>query len=482
MKLRTRLTLAFTLVTGVALIVSFVVAYVFVERDELRELDHALLVQAEHVATVALERNADNPLVGDGPGEIVDPPSVTARYAAEYERDGRLVAATRTFGGQPPRLDEINARIDSPEGAAVTLKHGGTPLRGVLVPLGSGRVLLYAVSSKGVDDDLAFLLRIFAVLFAGATSLTWVVARWLARSLVRDVDAICEVAEAVATGKLDARVGARAKGSVETRLLAERLDQMIARLGELVASQRDFISSAAHELRSPLTSLRGELELALRRERSAPEYKETIERALGDAGTLVTLADDLLAIARSEGRARAAASQPTKVSDIVDDATRMARGNAEVRDVEVTFEGSGADTAVACSRAEVARALRNLLDNAIAHSPHGGTVLVRTDVAAAGVAIAVEDGGDGVRPEDATLLFTPFWRGDGERAAEGGTGLGLSLAREIARAAGGDITYDASFSPGARFVLTLPHSPHVARRRAPGERDVVGEPASTTGT
>ncbi|MCW5833918.1 MAG: HAMP domain-containing histidine kinase [Labilithrix sp.] len=465
MKLRTRLTLAFTLVTSVALIVSFVVVYLFVERDELRELDHALLVQAEHVASVAVARSPDDPLIGEGPGELVDPPSVTVRYAAEYERDGRLVASTRSFGGQAPRLAEINARIDSPEGAAVTLTHNGAQLRGVLVPIGSRRVLLYAVSSKGIANDLAFLLRTFAALFAGATSLTWIVARWLARSLVRDVDAICEVAEAVATGELDARVGPRARGSVETRLLAERLDQMIERLGELVAAQRDFISSAAHELRSPLTSLRGELELALRRDRSGPEYKETIERALGDAATLVTLADDLLAIARTEGRARAASSEPTRVSDIVEDATRMTRGNAEVRSVEVAFEGEG-DVSVACSRKEVARALRNLLDNAVAHSPPAGTVLVRAAVADATVEIAVEDGGAGVRAEDAALLFTPFWRGDGERAAEGGTGLGLSLAREIARAAGGDVRYDASHAPGARFVLLLPRAAATPRQRS----------------
>jgi len=134
----------------------------------------------------------------------------------------------------------------------------------------------------------------------------------------------------------------------------------------------------------------------------------------------------------------------------------MARGNAEERSVCVTLDGLADALSVTCSPKEVARALRNLLDNAIAHSPRGGTVHVRASAFETRVEIMVEDSGNGVRPEDAPLLFTPFWRGDGERAAEGGTGLGLSLAREIARAEGGDATYDASFAPGARFVLTLP--------------------------
>lgn len=471
MRLRTRLTLALTIVTGVALIVSFVVAYALVERDELRELDHALLVQAEHVAAVALARNAEDPRVGDGLGELVDPPSVTVRYAAAYEPDGRLVAATRSFASQPPRLDEIRRRVGGAEGAAVTFSHASIPLRGVLVPLGSQRVLLYAVSRRSVDDDLGFLLRIFVLLFSAATFLTSIVARWLTRSLVRDVDAICEVAESVAAGRLDARVAQRARGSVETRLLAERLDQMIGRLGELVASQRNFISSAAHELRSPLTSLRGELELALRRERSADEYKETIERALADAVTLVTLADDLLAIARSEHRTRTTPTEPARVSEILEEAAHMARGNADSRMVEMVVEMEDEDAAVACSRKEVARALRNLLDNAIAHSPVGGRVVVHTTARDDRVDIAVEDAGPGVRPQDVALLFTPFWRGDGERAAESGAGLGLSLAREIARAEGGEVTYDSSFSRGARFVISLPrflHSTHMRSVRAPG--------------
>jgi two-component system heavy metal sensor histidine kinase CusS len=232
---------------------------------------------------------------------------------------------------------------------------------------------------------------------------------------------------------------------------------MIERLEELVASQRVFISSAAHELRSPLTSLRGELELALRRERSAAEYKETIEAALADAVSLVTLADDLLAIARIENRrANGASKDVTRVSDLMEEATRMARGNAEARKVDVVVVAPPKDVAISCSRKEVARALRNLLDNAIAHSQSGKSVSLKTAVQDGHVDIAVEDEGSGVREEDASLLFAPFWRGTGERAGAEGAGLGLALAREIARAEGGDIAYDPEFSPGARFVLTLP--------------------------
>lgn len=458
MRLRTRLTAAFTGVTAVALIASFTVTYLFVQRDELREIDHALLVQAEHASALAVQQSPDNPLVRDGNGEITEPPSLTTRYAAVYDRDdGKVVSFTRSFGNDPVKLESIGTRASAPAGTAVDFQNHGVRLRGVLVPLGAHRTLLFAVTRVGVDADLNFLLRIFGGLFAAATLLTFFVARWLARSLVHDVDAIYEVADAVAAGKLEARVGGKAKGSVETRLLAERLDRMIERLEELVVAQRQFISSAAHELRSPLTSLRGELELALRRDRPAEEYKETIEMALADAVSLVSLADDLLAIARVEGRRRNTEKEVTHVTDLVAEAARMARGNAEARNIGVVVKEAAKDVSIACSRKDVSRALRNLIDNAIAHSPNGKSISVKTAITDDHVDIAVEDEGSGVRPEDAPLLFAPFWRGKGERAGESsGAGLGLALAREIARAEGGDVAFDAAFSPGARFVLSLP--------------------------
>lgn len=480
MRLRARITAAFTGVTAGALVASFVVAYVFVERDELRELDQSLLVQAEHAAKLAVERAPDDPRVQDGTFEISEPPSLTERYAATYERDGRAVAATRSFG-EAPRLDLAGAAA----GTSLELRSRGVRLRGVLVPLGARRTLLYAVPRTGVDQDLRFLVRIFAGLFAAATLVTWLVARSLARALVRDVDALCEVSDAVARGRLDARVDGRAKGSLETRLLGDRMDLMIARMEGLVASQRVFVSSAAHELRSPLTSLRGELELALRRDRAASEYKAAIERALVDTVALVSLADDLLAIARSEGRRSEGRRAPAKVAEIVAEALRMSRGNAETAGVDVLTGGDGMGVVLSCSTKEVARAVRNLLDNAISHSPPGSPVHVRAERRGGEVAIVVEDHGRGVRPEDVPHLFAPFWRGSDERAAEApGAGLGLVLAREIARAEGGDIRFEPELVPGARFVLTLPvegEAPRGRGRPPSGDRDDLEPSAPTTG-
>src|ERR1700733_8715465 len=115
MRLRTRLTAAFTGVTAVALIASFAVTYLFVQRDELREIDHALLVQAEHASAIAVEQNPADPRVRDGMGEIVEPPSLTTRYAAVYDRDdGKVVSFTRSWGNDPLALESIGTRASAP--------------------------------------------------------------------------------------------------------------------------------------------------------------------------------------------------------------------------------------------------------------------------------------------------------------------------------------------------------------------------------
>jgi len=136
---------------------------------------------------------------------------------------------------------------------------------------------------------------------------------------------------------------------------------------------------------------------------------------LADTVSLVTLADDLLAIARSEHRRDGAPRVRARFEDVVSDAVRMARGHAEAGGVDVVTLGEGLEIDVLCSPKDVARALRNLLDNAIAHSSPGQKADVRAEPMGEVVAVVVEDEGAGVPSEDAPLLFAPLWAG-GERA------------------------------------------------------------------
>jgi two-component system OmpR family sensor kinase len=456
-KLAVRLSLALTSVVAVTLGLSFVAVGVLVVRDETRDLDDALRAQAEAASELVRARGGSDEPLPEGFAQVPEILDPMTRNVAVYDASGSLRFATPRFDLAPSNLAALGAGALA--GQPIDLGHGEGALRAVVLPLkGSHRTLLYAVSRRAVDADYAFIFRILAAIYVTALTGTMLVARWLGRRLTADVSTIAVAARAVARGELDARVGPSVRGSTETHGLASDLDHMIEQLSGLVSAQRTFISHAAHELRSPLTAIRGEIQLALRRPRENEAYQRTLVELLADVEGLAHLAEDLLTLARIQ--AGMTPGPGISASDVVSDAAHMARGLADARGVEVRLplpDDPIGRIVVIGGGGDAARALRNLIDNAIAHSPEGSVVAVSLQEKDGRVAFSVCDHGEGVDPQDAPNLFEPFYRGVRESGGEpGGAGIGLAIARNIARACGGDLVHDARFSPGARFVLTLP--------------------------
>ena len=459
MRLKDRLTVAFSGTVALVLLTSFGLIHVLVERDEERDLDRVLRVQAAKMAAQLADRSDQAPVDMDRNLSLPEGPQLTVLRAAIYDRSGAIVAATKSFAGKTPPFTALSLPQPVPEsGATVELTADQVMLRGVVLPMDAkGERLLYAAPRKSIDDDLSFLSRIFVFLFVGAIGVTHLMARFLAARLVKDVDVLTEVAQSVADGQLAARVGDRARGSRETASLGVALDHMIGRLDALVSAQSTFLSHAAHELRSPLATLRGELQLALRRPRNEAEYREALEHLLRDVEQLSTLAEDLLTLARIQGRSPSARGR-VPVEDLLMDAVKMAKGRADERGVTVAVDPNGAaGRTITGSRLDLVRALRNLLDNAIAHTKPGESVRLAARARGDAATVAVENPGKPVQTDDVDALFAPFFRGaEDQSSQETGAGLGLAIARGIARAHDGDVSLDQSFVGGARFLLTLP--------------------------
>jgi two-component system OmpR family sensor kinase len=449
---------AVTAVTVVTLALASATTLFLVRRDELIDLDRALVTRAR--LAVRLLSTDDPARFVRSPGSVDLPEQLEpgTEYVAVYAADGTLLAASPSLGPSPPRLPR-NA-VGAGAVAALDLEVDGEPLRAVVLPVPASRqILLYGASRAEVVADVAFLARVLLGLLAAATGATILVASWVGRRLSSDVLDLAGVARAVASGDLGARTGGRVRGSAETAALAADLDDMIQKLATLVMAQRTFISHAAHELMSPLTTLRGELQLALRRPRSVAEHEETLAQALRDVEALVTLSEDLLALARAE--TRAASEHDTPIGEVVAEALRMARGAADARGVRVREEVEGdRHVRVRGVCRELARALRNLVDNGVLHSERGGEVLIRVSMAPGSLQVSVEDHGPGVPRSERSQIFEPFFRGARDRGeTDQGAGLGLSIAREIARRFGGDVVLDEAQGPGARFVLRLARAP-----------------------
>jgi len=448
-------------VTGLTVLTlggAFVAVSVAVNRDQERQLDAALVREADEEAREVATLTGDHLAISDRPGPQANDVGPLTKYAAVYGADGAPRVATETFHGRPPPF----ATVRHPDGMPFDLDGPGEHLRGVLVgvPGRPGVKLLLAAPRTDLDGDAVFLRRAMVLVFCVALGWSVAIASWFVRRLTRDYELVAAVTRRVAGGDLSARVSDRSDDR-EVAQFERDLDGMIDRLALLVSAQQRFIAHAAHELRSPLTVLLGEITLTLRRERDAPEYRAALEEALTAAERMRDLADGLLTLARM-GAAEPSPRESVALADVVRAAVDEVSVQAEVRGVALRVDAEPA--AVDGHAMDLQRLVRNLVENAVRHARQRVSVTCARRGGRAEV--AVEDDGPGVAPHERERIFEAFHRGEAERAADGqGAGLGLAIVREIARRHGGEVTLDASGAlGGARFVVGLPLRPRDAGR------------------
>jgi signal transduction histidine kinase len=269
--------------------------------------------------------------------------------------------------------------------------------------------------------------------------------------VLRPVEAIRAEVDRISAGDLDRRVP-EPPTSDEIARLARTMNAMLGRLADAVDRQRRFVADAAHELRSPLARMRAELEV----DAAHPEIADPPATAAGvltETLSLQRLVDDLLLLARSDAGAVDLRRRETVDLDEVVQRRLAAFLAAGERRVEV---GALTPVQVDGDPDQLQRAVGNLLDNAVRHARDRILVTLREEPGG-WAEFAVVDDGPGVPPAEHDRVFERFTRLDEARSArDGGAGLGLAIARDIAERHGGTLTLDEDASPGARFVLRLP--------------------------
>jgi two-component system OmpR family sensor kinase len=309
-------------------------------------------------------------------------------------------------------------------------------------------------------DPVHALQRIMLIVLLGlvllGTSVTFVGARRLAGSAVQPVVEITRQATHIEAGTLNQRIAAHAT-TEEYQGLVGVLNRMLDRLGGAFMTQRRFTSDVSHELRSPLTALQGEIEVALRAERSPREYQRVLHSALEEIERMTTMAEELLLISRAEAGLIAPQREPTDVGRLVKAALEKLRPRIEERDLHVeNAVGAATGGPVPLDPALAGRLVHELLENAVIHSNPGDRIFVRCDRLPNALRLVVEDTGPGIAPADLPHLFEPYFRADHARTRGSGTGLGLTTAMLIAHLHGGTIRAANRDGGGARFDVELP--------------------------
>ncbi|MCL2779022.1 MAG: HAMP domain-containing histidine kinase [Polyangiaceae bacterium] len=457
MKFRTRLVLTISVATALTVTSAFWAASYVFERSEERQLDDALRAEAHEEAAEIGSNSAGGFRISDRAGAEADDIGRLAKYAIIYDEDGTVIDSTASFSRGAPPLENIR----HPRGTPFDIHDGGEGLRAILVGIPTtNKMLLFAAPRSDLEKDTTFLREVMLAAALASIGVTIVVVWRVVRRLTRGHEAIGSTARQVAAGDLAARVALRA-GDDEVVQLANDVDEMVRRLAVLVESQQRFIANAAHELRSPLTTLYGELQLALRRSRSAEEYRTAIEEALVSTRRLTALAENLLALARL-GADREASLTPVSLGEVARSAAAWVERETTRKHVRVELDTDGSN--VLGHAMDLERMLKNLLDNAVRHSPDGGRVTVRAKSHGNIVHVTVTDDGPGVAQHDRERVFEPFFRANAERRRDVGSGLGLAIVREIARVHGGDVTLEQGpGGKGAVFRAQLPAAPPNAK-------------------
>ena len=285
------------------------------------------------------------------------------------------------------------------------------------------------------------------------TTATFVGAWWLAGSAVQPVCEITEQATRIEAGTLDQRIVAHADTD-EYRGLVAVLNRMLGRIDAAFKNQRRLTADVSHELRSPLTALRGEIEVALRLERSSRDYQRVLHSALEEIDRLTALSDDLLLITRADAGLVAAHPAPTDVNALVRGTLDAMRGRIEERGLTVHTALDPELGPVALDPALTRRLIGELLDNAVKFAPLGGTVGVATTATGRALRLAVENSGPPLASDAMAHLFEPLYCADQARTRGTGTGLGLAFAAAVTRLHGGSIRA-VNLTSGVRLECEL---------------------------
>jgi len=420
----------------------------------------ALTAGFNAVVAGTLERNADNVLRERATAELRILRPIGGRLRVQEAPDDSAVDSPVWIFSRGQALEEPPRATGTLEAAALSL--AGGPAKFVTVPRTETRLYAAPVVSQGkrlgtlvVGISLAPSARTKHTALLGSLVLAILVlaivafaARWLLKSALRPVAHMTAAAAAWSEQDLDRRFEL-GEPYDELTSLGATLDDLLDRLAASLRRERRFSAELSHELRTPLASIVAEAELALRRERKPREYRDGLEIVLRNARQLTRTVEALLAAAQHEAvGTRGTADAYAVAADTVE----ACAGLAAERAVEVSAKRPPTPVRVGVDEDFAERILQPIVENACRYARERvGISIVR---AGSRVTYVVEDDGPGVALDEREAIFDPGVRGSAG-SANGGAGLGLALARRLARSASGDIQAAAA-EKGARFIVTLP--------------------------
>ena len=452
--IRLRLTLWYVALLAVILAAFSAGIYLTLRHNPSANLDDSLETRAA-VLLQAIDFDEGRPTL-EGPispaGSEVDD-----GYVRVYDAVGALTFDSSGGEGLSPAPPEAVSRALAGRSTTGSVEAGKDSMRTYFAPVEQNEevvgVLEVGLSDDDISGTLSTLLLILAIAYPATLAVASVGGVFLAGRALSPIDRITRLAGRISGEDLSQRVD-MAPAADEVGRLAGTFNDMIARLEEAFRRQRQFTADASHELRTPLTAIKGQIEVALSRQRGVDAYREVLGGVNEEVDRLIRLVGSLLTLARADAGEIPIASELVDVGELIAQAAEQVRPAAAQKGIEVAVE-PGPPLTPRADQDLLLQLLLNLLDNAVKYTERG-RITVGWEVDG-GARLWVRDTGIGIAPEHAARVFDRFYRVDQARSrAEGGAGLGLSISRWIAEVHGGALTLQSEPGRGTTVELRLP--------------------------
>ena len=451
---RFRLVVLSSGIIALTTLTSFIVLYGFLTRNLMANLDASLATEMREFRSIMdmggfgeMRKEVEMEEVSSGKHRV---------FIRIIDASGNDIASSdlQNWAGatDPPSLLPMPGR---PHFDSLELPEQGISVRRVFGEVSPGVWALMGVDNRDALELLATFRAICIEVFV-LSLIVCVLGAWIiARRAMRGVDVVVEAAELVTTGSLHSRISAKGYGR-EIERLADVLNRMLARINELIQETRVLNDNIAHEMRSPLTRIRGNAELLLTHEGGTEQSRDMTASIVEACDGMLSTINSMLDISEMESGAAKLSTDPVDLGKLAIETCDLFQPATEDRGITLTIESE--PTVIARGDAlRLRRALANLLDNAIKYTPSNGSITVQVTGEPDEAVLRVTDTGVGIAEEELPRIFDRFFRGDRSRT-QPGNGLGLGMVRAIVTAHGGEVRIASTVGVGTSCEIRLPRA------------------------
>lgn len=458
--IRWRLTLWYGGILALILVVFSIGVYTYFRNSLQTSIDTKIKSMGDVISSSMTEYHGGNILSNfENYLENVLGRKPKGKFIQILDRSGKIGAKMNDVDTQPfpTRLVSIERALAG-EVVYETLETVTPRLRLVTIPILENKkvtsIVQVGTSLEDYDETMRRLLIIMIISIPSSICLTLIVGYIMAKKALKPVDQIRKTAVKISSRNLDERIQIGPRRDELTRL-GKTFNDMIERLQNAFQRVNQFSSDVSHELKTPLTILKGETEVALRKDRDREDYKKLLSSHLEEIDRMTKIVDDLMLLSKADAKDVRLNLEEVQLKDLIVDICMDMQYLAAKKGIDLQMLEIE-DTKINGDELKLRRMLMNIVENGIKYTPSGGKVEVASFAKNGSVFIEIKDSGHGIPEDEIHFVFDRFYRGDKSRKRESGSGLGLSISKWIAEAHQGTIEVESVLNQGALFRIQLP--------------------------